>query len=333
MDLDRSREETSRLRSLLRDHDISVPASPLRQSLASPIDAEIPQEPLDKAYAELRTTHALSLAHLKDLGSPQRRSFGPSIESNNILTLLRKSLSAAESERDAAHTAAEKYRTQARQLQQSELSYLSKQADLSTELFDAASRMDTLSDQVRDQLSANAALRARLATAIERGEQEQRASERRVQELQGKLRALEDRLLSAQQASENAMAKHEDDARLLRSATNTQLSRVQSPSFATTGLPGSGASSGMAGLGSPLLFALKSPRLDVTSSGGSKSLPEVAGAATLERRVKELEAALKEAEREMGEVVSRMNRAQIESAELQSERYVSRLNPILPYFY
>jgi predicted nucleic acid-binding Zn-ribbon protein len=322
IDLDRAREETGRLRSLLRDHDISVPTSPLRLSIPSPIDGELPQEPLDKAYAELRTTHALSLAHLKDLGSPQRRSFGPNIESNTILTLLRKSLSAAESERDAAHAAAEKYRTQARQLQQTELSYLSKQADLSTELFEAASRMDTLSDQVRDQLSANTALRARLANAIARGEDEQRASESRVQELQGKLRALEDRLLSAQQASETAMAKHEDDARLLRSATNTQLSRVRSPSTATNpnGLPASGASSGMAGLGSPLLFALKSPRLDMTSSGGSKSLPEVAGAATLERRVKELEAALKEAEREMGEVVGRMNRAQIEAAELQSER-------------
>jgi hypothetical protein len=42
----------------------------------------------------------------------------------------------------------------------------------------------------------------------------------------------------------------------------------------------------------------------------------------LEERVVELEKALAEAEREMGDVVGRMNMAQIEVAELQSERYV-----------
>jgi chromosome segregation ATPase len=321
MDLDRAREETSSLRTLLREHDISIPNSPIQRA-ATQISTEPQQESLDKVYAELRTTHALSIAHLKDLGSPQRRSFGPSIESNTILTLLKKSLSAAESERDTAHSAAEKYRNQARQLQQSELTYLSKQADLSTELFAAAGRMDDLSGQVRDQLSANGALRKRLTKAIERGDREQHASEERVRELQGKLRALEDRLVRAQQASDDAMAAHDDDARRLREADNSQLQRHRSVSVAANNrfAMSSGASSGAAGLGSPLLFAIKSPRLDVTSSGVQRTLPQTTGRAQLEARVKELEKALTEAESEMGEVVGRMNRAQIEVAELQSER-------------
>jgi chromosome segregation ATPase len=46
----------------------------------------------------------------------------------------------------------------------------------------------------------------------------------------------------------------------------------------------------------------------------------------LEQRVRELETALAEAEGEMGKVVSRMNRAQIEVAELQGERYVITLS-------
>jgi len=226
-------------------------------------------------------------------------------------------LSAAESERDAAHMAAEKYRGQARQLQQEELKYLSRQADLSAELFTAAENMDGLSEQVRAQLAANAALRKRLAEAIERGDREQHASEDRVRELQGKLRALEDKLLRAQQASEDAMAQHEDDVRRMREANNMQLHRHRdrSVSVATNNLTPLSS-----GLGSPLLFAVKSPRLDVTSTGNSRTLPEAAGRAQLEARVKELEKALTEAEGEMGEVVSRMNRAQMEVAELQSER-------------
>jgi len=129
----------------------------------------------------------------------------------------------------------------------------------------------------------------------------------------GKLKSLEDNLVSAQQDSEDAITSHEDDVRRMREADNTQLRRSKLN-------PSSAQSSGMAGLGSPLLFGIKSPKLELNGSRGPRTLPEAAGTNKLEARVQELENALAEAESEMGEVVSRMNRAQMEVADLQTER-------------
>ena len=50
-------------------------------------------------------------------------------------------------------------------------------------------------------------------------------------------------------------------------------------------------------------------------------LNQVIQTETLEAKVKELEKALREADVEMQKVVGRMNLAQVEVAELQSERY------------
>lgn len=320
IDLDRAREETTAMRALLREHDISIPNTPIRTS-ATLFNTEVQHESLDKAYEELRTTHALSIAHLQDLSSPEQNHYGTNLESTNILELLRKSLSAAEHERDAAHSAADKYRIQARQLQQSELQSLSRQKDLSADLFAAAKRMDDLGEQVKKQLAANGALRDRLANAIVRGEKDQHTSESRVAELQGKLRALEDRLVRAQQMSEDAIAEHDDEVTRLRAADNSQLQRSNiSRTSAALHPLASGQSSNSPG--SPMLLGLKSPRL--TSMGmQTKGLPETSGRKQLEDRVKDLERALTEAEDEMGEVVSRMNKAQIEVAELQAERYIN----------
>jgi hypothetical protein len=66
---------------------------------------------------------------------------------------------------------------------------------------------------------------------------------------------------------------------------------------------------------------LKSPRLEWTAKRGSTS--DVSKNEYLEKRVRELENALSDADNEMAEVVGRMNMAQIEVLELQSERYVS----------
>jgi hypothetical protein len=67
-------------------------------------------------------------------------------------------------------------------------------------------------------------------------------------------------------------------------------------------------------------FITRSPRLDKTTSGDGVPLNQVVKSETLDQRVKELEKLLREADREMGEVVSRMNRAQIDVGELQSAR-------------
>jgi len=64
----------------------------------------------------------------------------------------------------------------------------------------------------------------------------------------------------------------------------------------------------------------RSPRLDRTSSGDGMPLSQAVQTGKLETRVKELEKALRDADFEMEEVVGRMNKAQIEVAELQSDR-------------
>ena len=68
------------------------------------------------------------------------------------------------------------------------------------------------------------------------------------------------------------------------------------------------------------IFSVRSPRLDMTSSGAGMSMTELSKTEDLEGRVEDLEQALSDADREMGEVVSRMNMAQIEVMELQSQR-------------
>ena len=64
----------------------------------------------------------------------------------------------------------------------------------------------------------------------------------------------------------------------------------------------------------------KSPRLDQTTTGPGINLQQALKTEYLENKVAELEKALSDAEKEMGEVVGRMNTAQIGVAELESER-------------
>ena len=58
----------------------------------------------------------------------------------------------------------------------------------------------------------------------------------------------------------------------------------------------------------------------MTSTGPGMGLHQALKTEYLEKKVGELEKALAEAEQEMGEVVGRMNSAQMGVAELQSER-------------
>lgn len=58
----------------------------------------------------------------------------------------------------------------------------------------------------------------------------------------------------------------------------------------------------------------------MTTSGPAMTMAEATKTELLEKRVEELEKALRDADREMEEVVGRMNIAQIEVAELQFEK-------------
>ncbi|KKK24679.1 hypothetical protein AOCH_004911 [Aspergillus ochraceoroseus] len=181
----------------------------------------------------------------------------------------------------------------------------------SNELAESVDRTDMLAQHVRQQLATNNALRSRLADAIGKGEKEQQLSAIRINEMQAHLKEMEDVLLTAQQNAEDEMARHEDEIRQIQESHNAQLLRMKNGSRSPVAL-------------SPIPpstpFTIRSPRLDKTTSGDGMPLTQVVQSETLELRVKELEKLLRVADVEMSEVVSRMNRAQIEVAELQSDR-------------
>ncbi|OBU01660.1 hypothetical protein VE01_00241 [Pseudogymnoascus verrucosus] len=294
MDLDRAEQEIGSLRNLLLDNGVPVPENiPGSRSSAN-------SSSLEQAYSELKKTYAASLDRVKALESQVPRDG----TTDEALRSLQTSLTTAIADRDSAVSS----------LNTTELSHLSTETDLASQLQHAAEHIEGLAGQVRAQLSANSTLRARLAETIKRGEVEQNANVARIMGMQGKLRTLEEALMAAQQASEERTARHEDEVRELKESRNSQLIRVKDS------------------LRSPRLFAPKSPmsplfagnarspRIDVTSGGKAMNVGEESRVGMLKSRVEELERALGEADREMEEVVGRMNVAQIEVMELQNER-------------
>ncbi|KAL3449524.1 hypothetical protein BJX65DRAFT_39982 [Aspergillus insuetus] len=179
------------------------------------------------------------------------------------------------------------------------------------ELAQSVNRTDMLAQHVRQQLANNTALRKRLADAIGKGEEDQQLSAIRINEMQARLKEMEDALLNAQQHAEDEMARHEDEVRQIQESHNAQLLRMKN---------GSRSPAALSPIPPSTPFITRSPRLDKTTSGDGMPLNQVVKSETLDTRVKELEKLLRQADREMGEVVSRMNRAQIDVAELQSAR-------------
>lgn len=309
MDLDRAEQETASLRELLKEHDVLVPERKL--SFADGVRNGSTSVPLDKAFKELQATHALSLASIRDMEGGN--AFGePSPDTMRTMDLLRQSISDAETERAMAQKAAEEYRQTARDLQKSEVEHLGKQQTLAAELFASATRMDELSAKIQEQLIANKSLRGRLADAIARGEQDQRMSADKIAELERRLKSEEEKVMAAQQHSEEAIARHEEALRQLDESQNINLQRAKA------GLRSPARTTPLSPL-SPL-FAGKAPRIDRTTSGPGMSVAEAGKTEQLEKQVQGLEKALNDADREMQEVVSRMNMAQMEVAELQSEK-------------
>lgn len=208
----------------------------------------------------------------------------------------------------------EQQRDQARH--QESAGSLKQEQELATELKLSAERSEALAAQVRKQMQANSDLRNRLKEAVENGESNQQASAEQINELQARLRSLEDVITVAQMQSETAVMKHEDEVRVLRASHNTQLMRTRSGGKASARLSPTPRSP----LSPMFANSKRSPRLDQTSSGPGMPLQEALKTEYLEIKVADLEKALAEAEKEMQEVVGRMNTAQMGVAELESER-------------
>jgi hypothetical protein len=200
---------------------------------------------------------------------------------------------------------------------QESLGSLQNEQELAAELEMSAQRSESLAAQVRKQMKTNSDLRSRLTAAVEKGERNQQASAEQINELQTKLKKLEDVITVAQMQSETAVMKHEEEVRVLRASHNVQLLRTHSGRKASGLLTPTVPRSPV----SPMFMnSKKSPRLDQTTSGPGMALQQALKTEYLENKVLELEKALAEAEKEMGEVVGRMNTAQMGVADLESER-------------
>ncbi|CZR60880.1 related to intracellular protein transport protein [Phialocephala subalpina] len=306
MDLDRAEQEIGSLRSLLEENDILIPTGPRERTPSGTVSSES----LERAYRDLQKAYAESLERVKNL----EISSSKDEDTEKAMQELEQSLANAMSERNFAQKEADSLREQSQSLRDAEKSHVDEETVLADELRNSAKRVEELAVQVRQQLNSNATLRQRLAETIERGEKEQKTNAQKIMFMQSKLKTLEDQLMAAQQASEEKISKHEDEIRDLKESHNIQLQRMKD------------------GLKSPRLFAPKSPitplfansakapRIMSTSSGKAMTVSEDSKMEYLKQRVIELEGALADADKEMEEVVGRMNIAQIEVMELQNER-------------
>jgi chromosome segregation ATPase len=303
MDLDRAEQEVRSLRSLLSENDIEI-----SEDISKSTD--VSGEALEKAYRGLKKSYAESLARIKELED----SIPDDEATQKALVDLQRSLEAVISERDSARQGAEAFRDSVSSYYGSEKQHLATETALAEELRASATRVEELASQVRAQMASNAQLRQRLTETIERGEREQTANKSRIVAMQARLRESEEALYGAQQTTEERIARHEDEVAGLRETRGAGgLNRSRDV--------GSGGGSksttvfrdGAAPVAS-FMSGTRSPRLEV------RSLEEQIDVPGLRKRVEELERALIEAEREMEEVVGRMNGAQMEVAELESAR-------------
>lgn len=310
MDLDRAEQEISSLRCLLDEQDILIPPGTREENKSRPGSSHVSSESLEQAYKSLQKAYAESLDRVKslELSSPMDD------ETERAMKQLEQSLAEAISERDSAQQEADSLRDQTLSMYESENAHAGQELALANQLRESAQRVEELSSQVRQQLEANAALRQRLADTVQRGENEQRTNSQKIMFMQSRLKTLEDRLMAAQQATEEKVSQHEEDIRDLKQSHNLQLQRMKD------GLK----SPRSFGPKSPItpLFAnsMRAPRILSTSSGKAMSVSEDSKMEFLKQRVIELESALADADNEMEEVVGRMNVAQIEVMELQNER-------------
>ena len=259
---------------------------------------------LDRAEMETRGLRIILQEH--DILAPSTRTqlVDGEESTESAHDRIELSISTAESERDQARQIAEQYRARAQEVQDGS----------SEELLDSARRMDDLAEGLDQQVRSNVQLRARLAECVAKGEREQRESNGKIAEMQKRLTMLEDSVLAAQLHSETTLGNHEAEVRRMEEASSPALQRLR------ISIP---AESKKLAPGSPLLS--KSPKLGSTLGTGSKkmsetSLLEMSRTQVLERKVKEMERLLREAEEDLQNVVQRVNQSQLEVNELQTER-------------
>ncbi|KAI0111765.1 hypothetical protein F4814DRAFT_423532 [Daldinia grandis] len=312
MDLDRAEQEIASLRSLLDEKDILIPPSISRLSSASDKFAPpVTSDSLALAYEDLQKAYANSLERIKKLEA----SSSPDEFKKLAMEKLERALSSTILERDIARQEATSYQEQLEALKAGERVYLESEKALADELSESARRVEELAVQVRQQLATNQTLRQRILDTVARGEAEQKANKDRITAMQVHLRNLEEKLETAQNASEDRIARYEEDISNLRASQSEQLKRMRD------------------GLRSPRTFPPKSPlspffsgpnarslRLSTTRSGSVIKVSDDAQIDHLRARVAELENALTDADAEMQQVVGRMNTAQIQVMELQEER-------------
>lgn len=229
MDLDRAETEIAQLRSLLQEKDILIPEAYARSSASSYGSnksisaAPVTSASLERAYKDLQAAYSDALERIKSL-----ETAAPTDDKTMLaMQRLERSLATAISERDDARHEADSYRERIDSLQASEQAHLSSEKDLADQLRDSARRVEELAQQVRTQLATNASLRNRLAGAVSRGEAEHSANKDRITSMQAHLRTLEEQLVAAQTASEERVARHEDDIAALKESHAAQLQRLR----------------------------------------------------------------------------------------------------------
>ena len=312
MDLDKAEQEVAYLRKLLEEKDILIPPAFARLSSSSDqFAAPVTSESLIAAYQDLQKSHAESLERIKNL---EAGAMGDE-RTQAAMQKLANALSVAVSERDLAQNEATSYKEQLASLKAGEQIYLDSEKALSDELQESARRVEELAIQVQQQLSTNQQLRMRIADTIARGDASQKANADQITTMQAHLRSLEEKLETAQAASEDRVARHEEEIATLKESHNAQLTRLRDGLRSPRTFP---AKSPL----SPLFTApgALSPRLSITRSGPAMNVSEETQIDNLKARVAELENALMDADVEMQQVVRRMNTAQIEVLQLQEER-------------
>ncbi|CAG8084187.1 unnamed protein product [Penicillium salamii] len=236
-------------------------------------------------------------------------------ETSSLRVLLQEDTAAAElaagQEGFSSETATSTSLQSAFQQLQADRANAEANAEASDELSASLERTETLGTKVNYQLRTNATVHARLEEAINKGDQDQQISVDRINTLQSHMKELEDLLVTAQQYSEEEMGKHEDEIRLLKESQNAQLTRMKNGGRALVSLSPRPPTAP---------FDTRSPRLDHTTSGEGIPLAEVVQAELLEKRVKALEKLLRDADMEMEQVLGRMNRTQLDVAQLQTDR-------------
>ena len=254
---------------------------------------------MDLDRAELETRGLRIILQENDILAPSTRTQLSDGQASNEAAddKIKLSISTAESERDQAKQIAAQYRARAEEVDGSRV----------TELMNSAKRMDELAEQLDKQVQSNVQLRSRLANAVAKGEREQRESNGRIAEMQKRLTVMEDSVLAAQQHSETTLGNHEAEVRRLEEASSPALQRL------TISVP----DNRKLVPGSPMLA--KSPKLG-SKKLSETSLLEMSRTQMLERKVKEMEGLLREAEEDMQQVVQTVNKSQMEVAELQTER-------------